>query len=292
MISLILTRQISICVNSLAEKLCSAEKNGTLPKVLIPVHFAGHPCDMEAIWSLCNPYGIKIVEDASHAIGADMPSSKVGSCEFCDITVFSFHPVKIITTGEGGMAVTNCGEIHEKMKLFQSHGITRDRDLYENEVTDPWYYEQLTIGHNFRMNEIQAALGVSQLKRIDQFVACRNQLADRYRSFLKSLPLSLQKVSRGFRSADHLFVIRLDLNNISHLTRREIYESLQKKGIGVNVHYIPIHTHPFYQKLGFGWGDFPNSENYYRGAISIPLFPNLKLAEQDFVIESLHEILK
>ena len=281
----------NMSVKSLEEKLVAAAKLGTLPKVLIPVHFAGQACDMKVIHKLSCEYGFKVIEDASHAIGANYPSSKVGSCEFSDITVFSFHPVKIITTGEGGMAVTKCEELYQKMNLLRSHGVTRDPKLLTQDLHGPWYYEQIALGFNYRMTDIQAALGVSQFKRLDDFVSKRNMIAATYDAALKDLPLQLPNVVDRYQSAYHLYVIRLQLAELAPLTHLKIFERLRQNGIGVNLHYIPIHTQPYFQNFGFKWGDFPNAECYYREAISIPIFPSMKPTEQAQVIDVLSRVL-
>ena len=279
-----------MCARALEQKLEKAAKQGVLPKVVIPVHFSGQPCEMFKIKQLSLKYGFYIVEDGSHAIGAKYPSSSVGSCEFSDITVFSFHPVKIITSGEGGMVLTRSPELFENLKLYRTHGVTRDDKLLGKTDPDPWYYEQVTLGFNYRMSDIQAALGFSQMSRLNEFVEKRNKIARVYDDALSDLPIHLPKVMDEYLSAFHLYVIRLNLEELSPKTHRQIFESLQSRGIGVNVHYIPIHTQPFFKKLGFGWGDFPISENYYKSAISLPIFPALSADEQRYVINTLKTI--
>ena len=282
----------NMCTQALEEKLIQASKQGVLPKVVIPVHFAGQPCEMSKIKQLSLEYNFYIVEDASHAIGAKYPTSFVGSCEFSDITVFSFHPVKIITTGEGGMVVTRSTDLFEKLKLYRTHGVTRDESFLSKTDPAPWYYEQLALGFNYRMTDIQAALGCSQMSRLNYFIETRNNIASAYNDALVDLPINLPKVKEKYLSAFHLYVIRLKLEEISPKTHRQVFESLRNRGIGVNVHYIPIHTQPYFKKLGFGWGDFPISENYYERAISIPIYPSLKEHEQVEVVSSIKQVLK
>ncbi|WP_300500262.1 UDP-4-amino-4,6-dideoxy-N-acetyl-beta-L-altrosamine transaminase [Marinobacter sp.] len=280
----------NLCVKSLEKKLKVAEQNGTLPKVLVPVHFSGQPCDMKAIHELSKKYGFQIIEDASHAIGAKYLNEPVGNCRYSDITVFSFHPVKIVTSGEGGMAVTNNGRLAEKMALLRSHGITRTPSLMTKPMEGSWYYQQVDLGFNYRMTDLQGALGASQMERLEQYVTRRNQLARRYDRLLADLPIVKPWQQKDSYSAFHLYVIRLKTNEItpSHL---EVFEALRAKGIIVNLHYIPVHTQPYYQKKGFNIGDFPEAEAYYSEAISIPMFPTLTYEEQDFVVEALKEAM-
>ena len=282
---------LNMSVLALEKKLEEASKIGALPKVLIPVHFAGLPCEMEKISILCSRFGIKIIEDASHAIGARYKAQRVGSCQYSDITVFSFHPVKIITTGEGGMALTNNFQLARKMRLFRSHGITRDRNLMSQPIDDAWYYEQNELGFNYRMTDIQAALGLSQMARLEQYISWRDFLATRYRTMLEKFPLTSQHGNAEGISSWHLYVICLNLKEITK-TRSQVFDFLRDKGIGVNVHYIPVHTHPYYQKMGFKLGDFPVAEKYYSQAISLPIFPTLTEQQQDIVIEVLHEAIE
>ena len=263
----------NMCPNALEQKLILAEKEGRLPKVVLPVHFCGTACDMESIYALSQRYGFRIIEDASHAIGARYNQEPVGSCRYSDITIFSFHPVKIITTAEGGAALTNRADLAEKMKLLRSHGITRDPKLMSKVSEGPWYYEQLELGFNYRMTDLQAALGISQLARLDQYVARRHVIANRYDEMLNDLPIITQRKS-GY-SALHLYVVRLMLDRIGK-THVEVFSVLREHGIGVNLHYIPVHTQPYYQAMGFTWGDFPEAEKYYQEAISLPIFPTLK----------------
>ena len=275
----------NICLNALEEKLIKCKKNNTLPKILVPVHLSGQSCDMRRIKSLSNEYDFKIIEDASHAIGGKYKDLPIGNCKYSDICIFSFHPVKIITTGEGGMATTNDKDLAEKLELFRSHGITRNRDLMRKDL-GPWYYEQLVLGFNYRMTDIQAALGFSQLSRIESIIKKRHKVAERYHRMLDSLPIILPKQSLKSYSSYHLYVIRLKLDEISK-THLQVFESLKSKDIGVNLHYIPIHMHPFYTSLGFKEGDFPNAEKYASEAISIPIYPQLTEQLQDEVVNAL-----
>ena len=281
----------NMSISALRHKLERAERLEKLPKVVIPVHLAGQPCDMQAIKELGQRYGFKIIEDASHAIGGRYKGGPIGNCAHSDITVFSFHPVKIVTTAEGGMALTNQVELAEKMRLYRSHGITRDPALMTHEVDGPWYYEQIALGYNYRMTDIQAALGVSQMQRLQYYIERRHELADRYTRELEDLPLKLPKQSDFAYSAFHLYVVQLDLAAIAPLSQLDVFQALHDRGILVNLHYIPVHTQPYYQNLGFAWGDFPNAEAYYRRAISIPMYPTLGDASQTQVIVALHEIL-
>jgi len=280
----------NLSVDRLEEKLIKAKKLGKLPKIVIPVHLCGQPCDMRRIWKLSQEYGFQIIEDASHAIGARYQGEPVGNCKYSDITVFSFHPVKIITTGEGGMALTNDQMLTEKMMLLRSHGITRDAELMTHEPDGPWYYQQIDLGFNYRMTDIQAALGNSQMKRLDEYVSRRHRIAERYVRLLQGLPIAFQEQPPESYSAYHLFVVRLDLSR-GGLTHRLIFESMREKGIGVNLHYIPVHLQPFYKNLGFSKGDFPEAEKYYAEAISLPMYPGLSESEQDKVVVSLERCL-
>ena len=264
----------NISIESLQEKLEISAKKNELPKVIIPVHFSGQSCDMEQIKLLSNQYGFSIIEDASHAIGGSYLDEKIGSCRYSDITIFSFHPVKIITTGEGGMLLTNNPEIAEKIYLLRNHGITRKKKDLTKVIAGEWYYEQIELGFNYRMTDMQAALGLSQLKKLDDFVNKRRKLAEIYMKELKSLPLQLPWQSRKSKSSWHLFVVCLHTEKMEK-TKSKIFSELRENGIGVNVHYIPVHTQPYYQRLGFKWGDFPSSEVYYERAITIPLFPEM-----------------
>lgn len=269
---------------ALAEKLQRAEREGTLPKILIPVHFAGQSCDMAAIGALAKQFGVQVIEDASHAIGARYRDAPVGACAYADICVFSFHPVKIITTAEGGLATTNDPKLALGMELHRSHGVTRDCSMMERKSEGAWYYEQVSLGYNYRMTEMQAALGISQMNRLDAFVARRNALARRYDESLSSLDLIRPRQRDDVLSSYHLYPIRVK-------DRNRIFNALRAAGVGVNVHYVPVHTQPFYRQRGFGWGDFPVAEAYYREAISIPIYSGLDDADQDHVITALADAL-
>lgn len=282
----------NLSVTALTEKLEHAQKTGQLPKVVIPVHLTGQPCDMQAINELARNYGFKVVEDASHAIGGQYQDNPIGHCGFSDVTVFSFHPVKIVTTAEGGMAVTNQADLAQKMGLYRNHGITRDPSLMTHATDYPWYYQQITLGYNYRMNDLQAALGFSQMQRLRGYIYRRHEIAERYNNELKNLPLILPAQAAFSYSAYHLYVIRLDLEAIYPLTHSQVFQELRNRGILVNVHYIPVHTQPYYQKMGFSWGDFPHAETYYHSAISIPMYPTLTDAGQTQIIHALHEILE
>lgn len=283
-------RTYNLCPQALALKLEEAERMGKLPKVIVAVHLCGQPCDMAAIHALSQRYGFKVIEDASHAIGGKYQGAFIGNGRFSDITVFSFHPVKIITTAEGGMALTNSDELAGKMALLRSHGITRDPAQMTHEADGPWYYQQIDLGFNYRMTELQAALGVSQMERLDDFVARRHRLAARYDERLADLPLTLPWQHPDSYSGLHLYAIRLQLDKIGK-THREVFESLRAQGIGVNLHYIPVHTQPYYQQLGFRVGDFPEAERYYAEAISLPMFQILSEMQQDQVVVALREAL-
>jgi UDP-4-amino-4,6-dideoxy-N-acetyl-beta-L-altrosamine transaminase len=276
---------------ALEEKLSHHRKEGKpLPKVLVPVHFSGQPTDQEQIWELAQEFGFRVLEDASHSIGAQRNGEPVGSCRWSDITVFSFHPVKIITSGEGGLALTNDSELAWKMGTLRSHGITRDEDRLEQESLGPWYYEQQTLGFNYRMTDLQAALGLSQLERLDEFVGRRNQLAQRYDELLAELPIQRPTILKGNLSSFHLYVIRLPTRE--HPERhRKVFERLRQAGIGVNLHYMPVHLQPDYRRLGFREGMFPEAEAYGREAISLPLFPSMTEEQQDRVVNELKQSL-
>ncbi|MBU0912343.1 MAG: UDP-4-amino-4,6-dideoxy-N-acetyl-beta-L-altrosamine transaminase [Gammaproteobacteria bacterium] len=279
-------------VKALAAKLQQAAANDTLPKVLIPVHLAGHSCAMQQIATLCQPYGIRIIEDASHSVGGsylqqkDGQQQKIGSCQFSDITVFSFHPVKIITTAEGGVALTKDLTLAARMQLLRSHGITRNPDDMTEVSHGPWYYQQIELGLNYRMTDLQAALGLSQLKRLDTFISQRLEAVALYRSLLQNLALDLPQECPSGQSAWHLYIVRLHDEN----QRLSVFETLRTAGIGVNVHYIPIHTQPYYQKLGFQWGDFPQAEYFYSRIISLPLYAGLTKQSQEYVASVLKQV--
>jgi UDP-4-amino-4,6-dideoxy-N-acetyl-beta-L-altrosamine transaminase len=279
----------NLSVERLAEKLAQAEKTGKLPKVVIPVHLCGQSCDMAGIYALSKKYDFKIIEDASHAIGGRYREEPIGNCRYSDIAVFSFHPVKIITTAEGGMALTNNVVVANKIALLRSHGITRDTAQMTRVSDGDWYYQQIELGFNYRMTELQAALGVSQMVRLDNYVTRRHHFARRYDEFLTELPVTTPWQHPDGYSALHLYVVRLQLkkNSKSH---REVFDSLRKLGIGCNVHYIPVHTQPYYQCMGFKAGDFPEAECYYNEAISLPIYPSLSEEQQDHVITSLRSI--
>ena len=270
----------------LEDKLVKAESAGRLPKVVIPVHLCGQPCDMAAIHALSQRYGFKIIEDASHAIGGKYRDEPVGNCRYSDITVFSFHPVKIITTGEGGMALTNDAQLARRMQVLRSHGITRETDEMTHAPDGPWYYQQIDLGFNYRMTDMQAALGLSQMQRLDAFVATRHAIAKRYDELLADLPLVLPWQHPDSYSGLHLYVIRLKLDQIPK-THRQIFNILRAAGIGVNLHYIPVYHQPYYSVMGFKAVVFPMSEQYYAEAISLPIFPALAEEAQNQVIESI-----
>ncbi len=272
----------------LKEKLMEAKLSDSLPKVVIIVHLCGQPTNLKEIWELSIEYGFKIIEDASHALGAKYYSSLIGSCKYSSITVFSFHPVKMITTGEGGMALTNDIKIFEKIKLLRSHGITRDQSLMTTEKEGPWYYQQLELGYNYRMTDIQAALGISQMKKLNKFVEKRTNLAKRYYQNISSPRIQLPSFIKDIKSSWHIYVIRLKGININK--KKNIFNNLLNSGIGVNLHYIPIHLHPYYRKMGFYKGQFPEAENYYLEAITLPLYPSLKQEEQDMIINKITEL--
>tara|TARA_B110000008_G_C16966572_1_gene562257 strand:+ start:2198 stop:3355 length:1158 start_codon:yes stop_codon:yes gene_type:complete len=280
----------NLSLAALEKKLIQAKKENKLPKILIPVHFAGQSCNMKEIHRLGKEYGFKIIEDASHAIGSKYLEKPTGGCQFSDITVFSFHPVKIITTAEGGIATTNSKEISEKMRLLRSHGITREKNKMVGTSEGDWYYQQVGLGFNYRMTELQAALGISQMERLDDFVVKRHILQEKYNSLLSSLPIIIPYQDKDCYSSLHLYPIQIELNKVSK-SRAQIFNSLSKCGIGVNVHYIPIHTQPYFLNLGFSKGDFPNAENYYSGAISIPIFQSMRKDQQDQVIDALNSAL-
>ena len=280
----------NMSVTALKIKLEQAKKDNKLPKIVVPVHLCGQPCDMAQIYALAQEYGFKVIEDASHAIGGKYQDTYVGAGQYSDITIFSFHPVKIITTAEGGMALTNDAELAQKMDLFRSHGVTRNQDLMSKALEGPWYYQQVDLGFNYRMTELQAALGVSQMQRLEQFVAKRHEIAEIYNQILKDLPVVLPYQLPETYSGLHLYVIRLKLDEINK-TRKEVFELLREKGIGVNVHYIPVHTQPYYENFGFKPGDFPEAESYYAEAISLPMYPDLTQAQMDYIYQSLKEVL-
>ena len=279
----------NICVVKLEAKLREAKKLGQLPKVLVVVHFAGQPCNLQAIHKLSLVYGFKIIEDASHAIGATYLNGPVGNCEYSDLTVFSFHPVKIMTTAEGGMIVTNNKNIADSARMLRSHGITRDPDLMSGNMHGDWYYQQITLGFNYRLSDIHAALGLSQLKRLDSMVESRRNIAMKYDQNIDRKFFTPLKQELNQKSAWHLYVVKLNLEAFD-VSRRNIFQRIREHGIGVNVHYIPVHLQPYYVSLGFHEGDFPCSENYYERAISLPIFPGLSLDKQEQILTCLNKL--
>lgn len=280
----------NLSVDALQKKLVQAKLENKLPKIVIPVHLCGQSCDMEKIYALSKEYGFHIIEDSSHAIGGKYQSAYVGACKYSDITVFSFHPVKIVTTAEGGMALTNNATLAQKMDLLRSHGVTRNTALMNKDTEGPWYYQQVELGFNYRMTELQAALGVSQMHRLTQFVEKRHTISNKYNEILKDLPIILPYQIPESYSGLHLYVIRLKLDELK-ASRKQVFDALRAKGIGVNVHYIPVHTQPYYENLGFKLGDFPVAEAYYDSAISLPMYPDLTDAQIQYVYESLKEVL-
>ena len=279
----------NLSVEKLAEKLSRAQQAGSLPKVVIPVHLCGQSCDMEGIFKLSKQYGFKVIEDASHAIGGHYLDQPIGNCRFSDITVFSFHPVKIITTGEGGMAVTNHSEIAKQMMSFRSHGITRDVQDMSHASDGPWYYEQTQLGFNYRMTDIQAALGLSQMQRLNKFVEQRHAVANQYEVLLKKTPLKLPYQSLGSYSSLHLYVIQIESTIYNHL---EFFESMRSNGVGVNLHYIPVYRQPYYERMGFIPSDYPESEKYYSQAVSLPIFPGLTEMQQEYIANAVNKSLE
>ena len=280
----------NMSVNALEEKLRQAKKENKLPKIVVPVHLAGQSCDMRRIRELSETYGFMVLEDASHGVGADYLKTKVGSCTFSDMAVFSFHPVKIITTGEGGMVLTNDKDLYERLILLRSHGITRDPAKMTHEADGPWYYQQIALGFNYRMTDMQAALGASQMTRLDAFVARRRELAARYNALLKDFPLVTPDVMKGADPSWHIYIVRMVFGQIGK-TKRQIFEEMKERGVVLNLHYIPVHRQPYYEKLGFRQGDFPHSEKYYEEAFTLPLYYSLANDEQDYIVESLWSVL-
>ncbi|MEB3295258.1 MAG: UDP-4-amino-4,6-dideoxy-N-acetyl-beta-L-altrosamine transaminase [Synechococcales bacterium] len=274
----------------LRHKLEWAAQLGRLPKVVVPVHFAGQSCEMAEISQLSAQYGFHLLEDASHALGATYQRHPVGACNFSEMTVFSFHPVKMITTGEGGMILTNRMDLYEKLKRLRSHGISNNPTWLMDTTQPAWYYEQQELGFNYRITDLQAALGCSQIARLDDFLDHRRAIAQRYDQVLQDLSLIRPWQHPNTGSSYHLYVIRLCLDKLTQ-SHRQIFEALRSRGIGVQLHYIPVHTQPYYQQLGFQWGDFPQAEQYYREAMSLPIHNDLTEAEQDWVIQSLREVL-
>ena len=283
-------RTYNLCPQALESKLVAAEREGRLPTVVVAVHLCGQPCDMQAIYALAQRFRFKIIEDASHAIGGKYKGEPIGNCRYSDITVFSFHPVKIITTAEGGVALTNNSALASKMALLRSHGITRDPLQMTHDADGPWYYQQIELGLNYRMTELQAALGISQMERLDQYVVRRHELVRRYDRLLTALPVTTPWQHPDSYSGLHLYVIRLQLGKIKH-SHRQVFELLREQGIGVNLHYIPVHTQPYYQRMGFEFGAFPEAELYYTQAISLPLFPLMTDVDQNVVISAVQASL-
>ena len=280
----------NLSVEQLEVKLDQAERSNQLPKVLVAVHLCGQSCDMEKIWELSQRYGFFVIEDASHAIGGRYKKQYIGSCSFSHITVFSFHPVKIITTAEGGLAVTNDPVLLKRLSLLRSHGITRDEQEMTNRPDGLWYYEQVLLGFNYRMTELQAALGIIQLARLDSFVSRRKELAERYDRLLQDAPLKLPMRSVDSYSSWHLYVIRLTFGDRE--MHRKFFELMRKHGIGVNLHYMPVYLQPYYRELGFEKGACPEAERYYSEAISLPLFSSLTFSQQDEVVKVIKLVLK
>lgn len=272
---------------ALEEKLKRAKK---LPKVVVPVHLAGQSCAMQRIWELSREYGFTVIEDASHAIGASYQDDQVGSCTYSDMTVFSFHPVKIITTGEGGMVLTNRQELCDALQLYRSHGITRDPARMTRTADGPWYYEQIALGCNYRMTDLQAALGASQMTKLDAFIARRRQLVRRYNEKLNGLPIRTPYCLPEANPSWHLYIVRLDPDRVKK-SKQEIFAGMKEHGVMLNLHYIPVHLQPYYRALGFGDGDFPVSEQYYREALTLPLYYDLTDAQQDKIIAALRDVL-
>jgi len=282
-------RTYNLSVDRLAEKLALAEKSGNLPKIVIPVHLCGQPCDMAAIYALSRQYGFKIIEDAAHAIGGRYREEPIGNCRYSDITVFSFHPVKIITTGEGGMALTNDAQLVKRLRLLRSHGITSDAaDMHPRAPEELWNYQQIGLGFNYRMTDILAALGLSQMQRLDEFVTKRHIIAKRYDQMLSSLPVVAPGQGADGYSSFHLYVIRLKLGEINK-THRQVYEALRTADILVNLHYIPVYRQPYYEQMGFRAGYCPEAERHYAEVISLPMYPGLSEAQQDQVVAALRE---
>jgi len=281
-------RSYNMSVDALAEKLERAARDDSLPKIVVPVHFGGQSCDMAGIHGLARKYGFRVLEDASHAIGGRYAGKAIGSCRYSDIAVYSFHPVKIITTGEGGMALTNDSALGARMARLKTHGVTRDIALMQERSEGPWYYEQVDLGFNYRMTDIQAALGNSQLGRIDEYVARRQALADRYDRLLADLPLVTPWRAPDADSAWHLYVVRIAAGH----DRKAVFARLRSEGIGVNVHYIPVHTQPYYRRLGFERGDYPQAEDYYAHAVSLPMYATLTESQQDRVAGALRDALQ
>jgi UDP-4-amino-4,6-dideoxy-N-acetyl-beta-L-altrosamine transaminase len=282
----------NICAQRLEKKLEQAERDGKLPKIVMPVHFAGQPCDMPTIRALSFKYGFKIIEDASHATGASYSGTKVGSCAHSEVTVFSFHPVKIITTGEGGIAMTNDEFLAARLQRLRSHGITTDKSLMRSRPADEiWNYQQIDLGFNYRMTDIQAAIGLSQLSRLNEIINRRHDVAERYHRAFALLPITRPFQADGVRSSYHLYPIRVNTRE-SGKTQRQMYDALWSSGVAVNIHYIPVHRHPFYELLGFNKGDFPEAESFHKEVISLPIYANFESSKQDVVIKAVESTMR
>jgi UDP-4-amino-4,6-dideoxy-N-acetyl-beta-L-altrosamine transaminase len=280
-------RTYNMSVEALESKLETARQAQRLPKIVIPVHFAGQPCAMHRIKELSDQYGFRIIEDASHAIGATYRESKIGDCAYSDVTVFSFHPVKIVTTGEGGLLLTNRADLHEKLRRLRSHGITRDAQRMTTPAPGSWYYEQIELGYNYRMTDIQAALGASQMQRLDAFIARRRQIAARYEVQLATLPVTIPWQHPDARSAYHLYVVRVAKAQL----RQQVYDALHHAGIRANVHYIPVYRQPYFRNKGFRCSAFPEAERYYAEALTLPIYPALTEGDQSRVLSALQGAL-
>jgi len=285
------SRTYNLCPVELERKLERANAEGRLPKVVVAVHLCGQACDMVAINRLAQRYGFKVIEDASHAIGGRFQGEPIGNCRYSDVTIFSFHPVKIITTAEGGMALTNNAELAKKISLFRSHGITRDPAQMTCESEGPWFYQQIELGFNYRLTDLQAALGLSQMDRLQHYVAQRNELASRYDELLSALPVTTPWQNPNSYSSRHLYVIRLPLGKLKR-SRLEIFNSLRASGIEVNLHYIPVYTHPYYQRIGFNASDFPHSQQYYSEAVSLPMYATLTESQQNRVVAAIKSAIQ
>ena len=275
-------------IDALKRKLINAKENGILPKIVVPVHLGGTSCDMEAIYKLSKEFDFKIIEDASHALGGKFDEFKVGSCQYSDITVFSFHPVKIITTGEGGMLSTNNESIYSQLKLLRSHGIVKDKDKFIISNNKPWHYEQQILGYNFRMSDINAALGISQINRLEYIVNRRNEILESYKKRLENLPIKFLKIPFNILSSVHLAIISFE--NQSSEFQKKVFNEFHKRNIYVQLHYQPIHLNPYYLKKGFSKGDFPNAEKYAESSLSIPVYPSMNEEEFEYVVNSIHSI--
>jgi UDP-4-amino-4,6-dideoxy-N-acetyl-beta-L-altrosamine transaminase len=280
----------NLSIDALARKLAAAERENRLPKALVAVHFAGLSCDMAKIAELAQRYRFRVIEDAAHAIGGDYQGRKIGNCAYSDIAVFSFHPVKIITSAEGGMLVTNDPALHQAVSLLRSHGVTRDPALMDRAAEGDWYYQQIDLGFNYRLTDVHAALGLSQMRRIDEFVARRRVLADRYDRLLSDLPVVRAPRDTKANSAWHLYVVQIDTQR-TNKSRKEVFDAMRRAQILVNVHYIPVHLQPYYRRFGFGPGDYPAAEAYYENAITLPLYAAMTDEQQDRVIAALKEAL-